>query len=75
MVALLKALGLTKEDLKGLSRAGSPGEDSQSQAETVVAELKAKQSSGTLTEEQQKRLDIVQKYLAHSHKKAQTSSN
>lgn len=66
----MKALDLTKADLKGLSK-----EDRQakmkSQAETVVADLKAKQTAGTLTDEGQKRLDIVEKFLAHQgHAKA-----
>jgi predicted nucleotide-binding protein (sugar kinase/HSP70/actin superfamily) len=63
--ALLKALDLTPADLKGLSK-----EDRQAKmkeaAEKVQTELKAKAS---LTDEEQKRLDIVTKFLAHANKK------
>jgi hypothetical protein len=76
MAHLLKALDLAPADLKGLSH-----EDRQAKikerAEKVVADLKAKETSGTLTEEGKKRLDFIEKYMAHAgHKKADaTSSN
>lgn len=66
---LLKMLGLTPAELKGLSR-----EDRQAKikeaAEKVVTDLKAKQASGTLTTQEQTELEHIEKYLAHGHKKA-----
>jgi hypothetical protein len=70
MEHLLKALDLNPADIKSLSR-----EDRQAKiketAEKVVSDLKAKKTAGTLTAEGQKRLDFIEKYLAHAgHKKA-----
>ncbi len=70
--ALLKALGLTPADIKGLTAEERQAKMKEA-GEKVVTELKAK---STLTADQQKRLDVVEKFLAHKgHKKAQTPSS
>ena len=74
-LAILKLVGLTPADVKGLTR-----EERQAKIKTaatnVVAELQAKKANGTLTTKEQADLDIVQKYLAHpGHKKAKTPSD
>ncbi len=71
-LAILKLLGLTPAELKGLTR-----EERQAKikatANNVVAELQAKKANGTLTAEGQTRLDRIEKFLAHAgHKKAGT---
>lgn len=74
-VALLKLLGLTPAELKGLT----PEERQAKIKETagnIVAELQAKKANGTLTAEDQSRLDRIQKFLAHAgHKKAAAPSD
>jgi hypothetical protein len=67
--ALMKALDLTPADLKGLT--GQERAAKMKEAATkVVADLKAKQASGALSAEDQTKLETVQKFLAHGHKKA-----
>jgi phage I-like protein len=71
-LAILKLVGLTPADVKGLTR-----EEKQAKIKTaatnVEAELQAKKANGTLTAEGQIRLDRIEKYLAHAgHKKAGT---
>ena len=75
MEHLLKALDLTHADLKGLT----PEERQtklKERAEKVVADLKAKQTAGTLGAEGQKRLTFVENFLAHAgkHHKAAAST-
>ena len=67
--AILKLLGLTPADLKGLSKEERQAKI-KSTAETVVAELQAKQTAGTLDAEGQERLTKIQKFLAHAKKQA-----
>jgi phage I-like protein len=74
-LVLLKILGLTHADLKGLTPAERQAK-MKTAATNVVAELQAKKANGTLTTKEQADLDIVQKYLAHpGHKKAKTPSD
>jgi hypothetical protein len=74
MEHLLKALDLKPADLKGLSREARQTKIKET-AQTVVTELQAKQTAGTLTPEGHKRLDFIQKYLANAgHKKPATTA-
>ena len=70
-LAILKLVGLTPADVKGLT----PEERHariKAAATTVAAELQAKKANGTLTAEGQIRLDRIEKFLAHAgHNKAQ----
>jgi hypothetical protein len=73
--AILKLIGLTPADLKDLSPKESKAKIKEA-ADKFVADLKAKKDSGTLTAEEQKRLDRVEKFLARKdHKKAQSPAN
>ena len=72
---ILKLIGLTPADLKDLSPKERQAKIKEA-ADKVVADLKAKKDSGTLTAEEQKRLDRVEKFLAHAaHKKALAPAN
>jgi hypothetical protein len=74
MEHLLKALDLNAADMKALPRAERQAKLKE-RAQTVVSDLKAKQTAGTLTAEGQKRLDFLEKYLANAgHKKAAAAS-
>ena len=71
-LALLKLLGLTPADLKGLTRAERQAKI-KATATNLAAELQAKKANGTLTADGQIRLDRIEKFLAHAgHKKAVT---
>jgi hypothetical protein len=75
MEHLLKALDLTKEDIKGLTPKEKQAKLKET-AQTVVSDLKAKQTSGALTAEGQKRLTFLEKYLAEAgHKKTAAASS
>lgn len=65
---LMKVIGLTKEDLKDLTPAERRDKIKEA-AQKALADLKAKQASGSLTEKQQDDLKLLQKFLAHGHKK------
>jgi len=71
-LAILKLVGLTPADVKGLTRAERQARIKQA-ANNVAAELQAKKANGTLTAEGQTRLDRIEKFLARAgHKKAGT---
>lgn len=61
---ILALVGLTRADVKGLSK-----EERQAKIKTaalnVQSELEAKKTAGTLTPEGQKRLDRINKLVAH----------
>ncbi|MGD0815532.1 MAG: hypothetical protein ABSA83_18190 [Verrucomicrobiota bacterium] len=63
---LLKLVGLTPADVKGLTPAERRAKIAQA-ANTVVAELQAKKANGTLTPEEQKRLTHLENFLAHAN--------
>lgn len=67
MEHLLKILDLKREDLKGLTPQERQAKI-KDRAETVVSDLKAKQSAGTLSDEGQKKLKFLENYLAHAGK-------
>jgi hypothetical protein len=74
-LALLKLLGLTPADLKGLTREERQAKIKET-ATNVVAQLQAEKTAGTLTPEGQTRLDRIEKFLAHAgHNKAATPSD
>ena len=62
---LLRMLGLKAEELKGLTREARLAK-MKTAAQTVITELEAKQSAGTLTPEGQTRLEHIQKWLANA---------
>jgi hypothetical protein len=74
--AMMKILGLSKEDLKDLTPKERQAKVKET-AQKYVTDMKAKKASGALTEEQEADLAKVEKFLAHSgHKKAaNTASN
>ena len=72
--AILKLVGLTAADLKGLSPAERQAKIRQA-ATTVEAELQAKKANGTLTPEGQKRLNHIEKWLANHPKPAASPEN
>lgn len=73
-VDILKLVGLTPADVKDLTPAERRAKIVQA-ANTVVAELQAKKTDGTLTPEGQERLTRLEKFLAHAnHPKAAAPS-
>jgi hypothetical protein len=74
-LAILKLVGLTPADVKGLTREERQAKIKQA-ATNVVAQLQAQKASGTLTAEGQIRLDRIEKFLAHGgHNKGGTPSD
>ncbi|MGP8201046.1 MAG: hypothetical protein ACLQU4_16260 [Limisphaerales bacterium] len=73
---ILKLVGLTPADVKGLTPAERRAKIVQA-ANTVIAELQAKKANGTLTPEGQERLNRLEKFQAHANhpKAAAPSSN
>lgn len=67
--AIMKLLGLTPADLKGLTREERQAKIKET-ANTIVSQLQAKKASGTLTSEEQTKLDRIEKFLAHASHKA-----
>jgi hypothetical protein len=71
-MAILRLLGLTPADLKGLTREERQAKIKET-ATNVVTQLQAEKANGTLTAEGQVRLDRIEKFLARAgHKKAET---
>jgi hypothetical protein len=67
--AMMKLLGLSKDDLKDLSPKERKAKIKET-ADKFVADWKAKKAGGTLTAEEQTNLDKVEKFLANAgHKK------
>ena len=72
---ILKLVGLTRADVKGLTPQERRAKIMQA-ATNVVAELQAKKANGTLTPAGQARLDRLEKFLAHAnHPKAAAPSD
>ena len=72
--AILQLVGLTKADVKGLSKEERQAKI-KSAAQNVETELQAKKTAGTLTPEGQKRLDRIEKLLAHMDKPKPSADN
>src|SRR5271157_112295 len=60
-LAMLKLLGLTPAELKGLTRAERQARI-KATADKIVAELQARKANGTLTADGQTRLDRIEKF-------------
>jgi hypothetical protein len=65
-MAILKLVGLTPADVKGLSREARQAKIKQA-ATALVAQLQGEKAAGTLTAEQQIRLNRLEKFLAHAN--------
>lgn len=68
-LAVLKILGLTQAEFKALTPA-----ERQAKMKDALAALQAKKASGTLTEQDQKDLALLQSMVGHGHKKAPAPS-
>jgi Spy/CpxP family protein refolding chaperone len=74
MAALLKLLDLNPADMKALTPEERRAKMKE-RGQKIVADLQAKESAGTLTDEEKTRLEKVQKFLAHAdHKKPATAT-
>ena len=67
-LALLKLVGLTPADVKGLTPEARQAKIKQA-ATTVEAALQAQKANGTLSAEGQTRLDRIEKFLARAGRK------
>lgn len=63
----LKAIGLTPADLKGLAPEDRRNKV-QAAAEAAEGNLKAKEASGTITEQEKTDLALIERHLAHEKK-------
>ena len=65
----LEAIGLTRADLKGLTPDERKAKIKQA-TETKVTELNAKETAGTITDQEKKQLAALQRRLDHPKKPA-----